>query len=341
MGLLARLGNWLAPKPDGEVARPAVGYGYLQDTRAGHIASRPTILREHRDEIRLAWDRSAGLALDLIHNSGRLKGACDQILADTVGNELTCNPQPDLTGLGYSEGERDELISLIKQWWKRYAWNPAECDFRGKLTVPQMADIGVRWWIAYGESTGIGSYMGPADRARYGIRSGSKLMMVSPTLANPAFAAGVKLGIYTAVCTTGGADATSKFRVEDPEGVTIGTATGGAAFNKVVKFTIAGGGTAFVAGDRFNVTVSQAAGSDDGKLVPWDPDASDGSEVLCGFSLRALEAPDGEDKLGLVYIRRTALLAGGAVRWPEGLSAAATATAIRDVEARLGIVIRT
>lgn len=180
MSLLARLGNWLAPKPDGEVGRPQSGGGYLRDTRAGHIASRPTILREHRDEIRLAWDRSAGLALDLIHNSGRLKGACDQILADTVGNELTCNPQPDLTGLGYSEGERDELISLIKRWWKRYAWNPAECDFRGKLTVPQMADIGVRWWIAYGESTGIGSYMGPADRARYGIRSGSKLMMVSP-----------------------------------------------------------------------------------------------------------------------------------------------------------------
>lgn len=180
MGLRKLLGNILAPKPVGRHDGPPSKGGYLHDTRAGHIASRPTILREHRDEIRLAWERSAGLALDLIHNSGRLKGACDQILADTVGNELTCNPQPDLTGLGYNETERDELISLIKRWWKRYAWNPAECDFRGKLTVPQMADIGVRWWIAYGESTGIGSYMGPADRARYGIRSGSKLMMVSP-----------------------------------------------------------------------------------------------------------------------------------------------------------------
>lgn len=161
------------------------------------------------------------------------------------------------------------------------------------------------------------------------------------TLANPAFAAGVKLGVYTAICTTGGADGTSKFRVEDPEGVAVGTATGGAAFNKVVKFTIAGGGNNFAIGDRFNVTVSQAAGSDDGKIVPWDPEASDGSEIICGFSIRALEAPVGEDKLGLVYIRRTALLAGGAVRWPDGLDAAATAAAIRDVEVRLGIVIRT
>lgn len=180
VSLRQRLGNWLAPKPVSEDERDRPRGGYLKDTRAGHIASRPTILREHRDEIRLAWERSAGLALDLIHNSGRLKGACDQILADTVGTELTCNPQPDLTGLGYSDAERDEFISLVKRWWKRHAWNPAECDFRGKLIVPQMADIGMRWWLAFGESTGIGSYMGPADRARYGIQSGSKLMMVSP-----------------------------------------------------------------------------------------------------------------------------------------------------------------
>ena len=125
MGLLARLGNWLAPKPDGEVGRPDRGTVYMRDTRAGHIASRPTILREHRDEIRIAWDRSAGLALDLIHNSGRLKGACDQILADTVGNELTCNPQPDLTGLGV---------------WSRHLM--VRIEFKpSRLCCPDFADV--------------------------------------------------------------------------------------------------------------------------------------------------------------------------------------------------------
>lgn len=180
VGLLGKLGNWLAPKPQNVEGAPRPHAGYLRDTRAGHIASRPTVLREHRDEIRRAWDRAAGLAMDLIQNSGRLKGACDQILADTVGTELTCNPQPDLEGLGYSDQERADLIALIKRRWKQYAWSPAECDFRGKLTVPQMADIGVRWWIAYGESTALMSYMGPADRRRYGIRTGSKTLMVPP-----------------------------------------------------------------------------------------------------------------------------------------------------------------
>ncbi|WP_439604507.1 head decoration protein [Shinella sp.] len=226
---------------------------------------------------------------------------------------------------------RAAIVSTLLKW-------EAHADYSRAAGVLLGGDGGVRTvelGTPLGEIT-AGGAISLAQAADAGNTGNGTL-----TLADPAFAAGVKLGIYTAVCTTGGADATSKFRVEDPEGVTIGTATGGAAFNKAVKFTIAGGGTAFVPGDRFNVTVSQAAGSDDGKLVPWDPEASDGSEVLCGFSLRALDAPDGEDKLGLVYIRRTALLAGGAVRWPEGLSAAATATAIRDVEARLGIVIRT
>ncbi|WP_438752052.1 phage portal protein [Pararhizobium sp. O133] len=166
-----RLGAADAPRPHA---------GYLRDTRSGAIASRPAVLREHRDDIRRAWDRTSALAMDMIQNSGRLKGACDQIIADTVGSELALNPQPDLTGLGYSDTERAELIALIKRRWKFYAWNPAECDFRGKLTIPQMADIGIRYFIAFGESTGVLSYMSSAQRSHYGIQSGTKMLMVPP-----------------------------------------------------------------------------------------------------------------------------------------------------------------
>ncbi|MBD8555544.1 phage portal protein [Rhizobium sp. CFBP 8762] len=167
-----------AIQPSGGVQRATSSY--LRDTRSGVIQSRPAFLREHRDDIRQAWDRSAALAMDLIQNSGRLKGACDQIIADTVGTELTLNPQPDLTGLGYDDKERADLINLIKRRWKMYAWNPAECDLRGKLTIPQMADIGIRWFIAYGESTGVLSYMSQAQRRRYGITTGTKMLMVPP-----------------------------------------------------------------------------------------------------------------------------------------------------------------
>ncbi|MEP3049427.1 MAG: phage portal protein [Roseibium sp.] len=154
---------------------------YLRDTRSGVIASRRAGIHDSRDDIRQSWNRSAALAIDLIQNSGRLKGAVDQVLADTVGVELQLSPQPDLDGLGYEPGERNDLIRLIKGRWKRYAWNPSECDFRGKFTLPQLVDIGLRYYIAYGEVTGLLDYMPVATRTRYGIESGTKLCLIPPT----------------------------------------------------------------------------------------------------------------------------------------------------------------
>jgi lambda family phage portal protein len=168
-------------RPGGAVPSVRPRAGYLRDTKSGIIAARPAYLREHRDEVRRVWDRTAALAMDLIQNSGRLKGACDQIIADTVGSELALNPQPDLTALGYDDAERRDWIAMVKRRWKMWAWNAAECDVRGKLIIPQMADIGIRWWIAYGESLSMLDYFGTATRRRYGITSANKVLMVPPT----------------------------------------------------------------------------------------------------------------------------------------------------------------
>ena len=43
--------------------------GYLRDTRSGIINTRPAVLRDHRDEVRRVWQRSAGLAMDMLMNS--------------------------------------------------------------------------------------------------------------------------------------------------------------------------------------------------------------------------------------------------------------------------------
>lgn len=153
---------------------------YLRDTRSGVISARPAVLRDSRDDIRVAWRRSAALALDIMHNSGRLKGAADQVLADTVGVELQLRPKPSLDRLGYDDKETAEFVALVKDRWKKWAWNARECDLRGKFTVPQMIDIGLRWGISYGEITGVMSYMSSAERRRYGIRTGTKVCMVAP-----------------------------------------------------------------------------------------------------------------------------------------------------------------
>lgn len=176
--LLGKMRSVLAPSAAVDVPRAKAGY--LRDTRSGVINSRPAALREHRDDIWRAWDRTAALSMDLIQNSGRLKGACDQIIADTVGSELTLNPQPDLAALGYNDAERREWISLVKKRWKQWAWSPAECDLRGTLTIPQMADIGIRWWIAYGESIAVLSHMDVGLQRRYGIGTSTKISMVPP-----------------------------------------------------------------------------------------------------------------------------------------------------------------
>lgn len=157
--------------------------GYLRDTRSNIISTRPAPLRESRDEIRRVWRRSAGLALDLIQNSGQLRGAADQVIADTVGSELGFNLHPDpdvMARLGYSETEITAWVKLVKARWKRWAWNPRECDLRGKFTVPQMIDIGLRWDMAFGEVTGTLTYMPRLQRRRYGITTGTKVCMVPP-----------------------------------------------------------------------------------------------------------------------------------------------------------------
>ena len=126
------------------------------------------------------WDRISALALDFIQNSGELKGAVDQVLADTVGVELKLNPKPDLSGLGYSPDEAKELCALIKLRWRQWAWSPHECDLRGKLTVPSMVDVALRHHVAYGESTAIIDWMSRPRRAAYGCRTGVKVCLVSP-----------------------------------------------------------------------------------------------------------------------------------------------------------------
>lgn len=78
------------------------------------------------------------------------------------------------------------------------------------------------------------------------------------TLANPAYGTGVKPGVYKVTAIEPGTSG-GTFSVEDPDGVQVGIARVGVAFDGVVKFTIADGDPDFVAGDGFNITVTEDA----------------------------------------------------------------------------------
>lgn len=179
MTLLDQYGQAVRPRAEAGPTRARAGY--MRDTKSRVMSSRSSALRDHRDDVRVAWQRAAGLAMNLIQNSGRLRGAADQVIADTVGVELVLNPQPDLLGLGYDEAEAAALARLIKQRWKRYAWSPRECDLRGKFNMPQMIDIALRWDMVFGEALGVMSYMNPQQRRPYGIVTGTKMCLVTPS----------------------------------------------------------------------------------------------------------------------------------------------------------------
>ena len=82
-----------------------------------------------------AAERASALALDFMHNSGWIAGAADQIICDTIGTELKLNARPDLSKLGYNDQERAEWCRLVEAEWRRWAWNPKECDLAGKSTM--------------------------------------------------------------------------------------------------------------------------------------------------------------------------------------------------------------
>ncbi len=94
------------------------------------------------------------------------------------------------------------------------------------------------------------------------------------TLADPAVGAAVKPGVYRVTCIEPATDA-GTFSVEDPDGVEIGVATVGVAFDSThIKFTIADGATDFGAGDAFNVTVTAAVPTGLGDFTVTAPDGT-------------------------------------------------------------------
>lgn len=132
-----------------------------------------------------------------------------------------------------------------------------------------------------------------------------------------------KAGVYSVEF-----DDATHFVVSDPTGAEIGHGTTGVAFKAGgLSFTITAGGTAFVPGDSFTVTV--AAGS--GKYKPFDPANVDGSQVPSGI-LFATKDVTSADKPCAVVVRLAEVNASELV-WPAGMSAAAITAAQAQLKA--------
>ncbi len=175
------LKNWLrgGAKPSVAGASKAT-MRFLRGDRAGILSMRRAVTRDARFDVFEAAERASALALDFLHNSGWIAGAADQIVADTIGTELKLNARPDLAGLGYSDQERSAWCRLVEAEYRRWAWNPAECDLAGKMTVPEMLDAVVRTYLAYGEAFGVLDFITVRERSSSGLTTGTKVSLVAP-----------------------------------------------------------------------------------------------------------------------------------------------------------------
>ncbi|GHA13438.1 hypothetical protein GCM10007989_05050 [Devosia pacifica] len=153
---------------------------YLRGDNSGILHMRRAITRDAGHEVREAADRATALALDFLHNSGWLSGAAVQILCDTIGEELKLNCRAQLTRFGYSDDEARAWCRDVEAAWRRWAWNPKECDLAGVSTIAEMLDGVVRSYLAYGEAFGVMDFLTTRERRRLGVGTGLKVSLVAP-----------------------------------------------------------------------------------------------------------------------------------------------------------------
>lgn len=171
-------------KATGErIAAPAVRRTraqYLRDGGTGILTMRRAVTRDGADEVRQSAERASALAWSFIRNSGWISGAVDQIITDTIGDELKLSARPVLGGLGYDDKERRDWISLVENAWHMHVWSAREYSLNGTSTLAEHLDGVMRYYLASGEGLGVIDFMPARQRRKWGLSSGTKVSLVAP-----------------------------------------------------------------------------------------------------------------------------------------------------------------
>lgn len=174
------------------------------------------------------------------------------------------------------------------------------------------------------ESGTLLTQTGDAGAGSFGVVSGST---GNPTAGSVTVGSAAKPGVYRGTFT-----APTKYDLEDPDGVRIGSGTTGVAFNKGgVGVTITAGATPAVAGDEFTISIATgnlkyaaytaagAAGPADAVLYNWLP-AKTGDSKAVGFvrdaELNRFELV-GLDATGVADLAKKGLIVRGTAGLPS------------------------
>lgn len=142
--------------------------------------------------------------------------------------------------------------------------------------------------LAAGSALPRGTVLG--QQTSYSVLSTSGTNTGNGTVGSTSAGSDTLLGAYELVATSA-----TNFTVTDPEGNVQAPATVGTAYTgENLKFTIAAGGTAFVAGDSFALLVVDAIGN----FIVSVKTASDGSQVPCAILADYADATSGPVSTG-------------------------------------------
>ncbi len=170
--------------------------------------------------------------------------------------------------------------------------------------------------------------------AKAGGNTGTGTFVLDAT--NPVLG-GAKAGVYTLRCITAVTNG-GTFRLEDPDGFVLGDyviaagAGGVVAVNDDIKGVITDGGTDFVAGDGFDITVAAST-----KFKQLDLTALNGLQVAAAILYGPAFAASA-DRRGAAYVRECEVN-GGEIVWPDGITTNQKAAAIAQL-AVASIIVR-
>lgn len=153
---------------------------YLRDNGTGILTMRRAVTRDGADEVRQSAERASALAWSFIRNSGWIAGAVDQIITDTIGDELKLSARPVLAGLGYDDQERRAWISLVETAWQMHVWSPREYSLNGTSTLAEHLDGTLRYYLASGEGLGVIDFMPVRQRRKWNLQTGTKVSLIAP-----------------------------------------------------------------------------------------------------------------------------------------------------------------
>ncbi|WP_176223141.1 phage portal protein [Aurantimonas sp. 22II-16-19i] len=109
------------------------------------------VLRDAKDDVRIAWGRAAARTIDAMHNNGWIAGVVEQMVSLMIGDGLRPNLKPDFSWAGWNAKQEGDWGRLAERRFQAWAGDKWACDAGGRYTLAQMQAASVRSWFGTGE----------------------------------------------------------------------------------------------------------------------------------------------------------------------------------------------